>query len=206
MGGASIEIHQDTTVDITPDNNTAYKIWDGSFLLARHLDNKDYFKPGYFSNKRCIELGAGCRLAIENLDIENPLVLSILELHSSFKTRIVFGWVPSHIGIRGNELADKAAKTALKGRKINIPLPFTDFRHIIKQYVRKQWSDFWSLQSENKLHAVQPALGCSMWSCRERRREEIVLCLLRIGHSFLIHRFASWLEKIHQSVSPAKNA
>jgi len=30
--------------------------------LARHLNNKDYFKPGYFSNKRCIELGAGCRL------------------------------------------------------------------------------------------------------------------------------------------------
>ncbi|KAK2151195.1 hypothetical protein LSH36_372g00015 [Paralvinella palmiformis] len=62
MGGASIEIHQDTTVEITLDNNTAYKIWDGSFLLARHLDNKDYFKSGYFSNKRCIELGAGCGL------------------------------------------------------------------------------------------------------------------------------------------------
>ena len=133
-----------------------------------------------------------CLQAIENLEIENPLVLSILELHSTFKTLkkdVVFCWVPSHVGIRGNELADKAAKTALKGRKINIPLPFTDFRPIIKQYVRKQWSDFWSLQSENKLHAVQPALGCSMWSCRERRREEIVLCRLRIGHSFLTHRY-----------------
>jgi len=92
-----------------------------------------------------------CLQAIENLDIENPLVISILELHSTFKTlpkNVVFYWVPSHVSIRGNEIAGRAAKTALKGRKINIPLPFADFRPIIKQYVRKQWSDFWSLQSE----------------------------------------------------------
>ena len=112
----------------------------------------------------CVD-SLSCLQAIENLEIENPLVLSILELHSTFKTLTkgcTILLVPSHVGIRSNELADKAAKTALKGRKINIPLPFTDFRPIIKQYVRKQWSDFWSLQSENKLHAVQPALGCSI--------------------------------------------
>jgi len=87
------------------------------------------------------------------------------------------------------EILDKPIrlpKTALKGRKINIPLPFTDFRPTIKQYVRKQWSEFWSLQSENKLHAVLPALECSVSSCREMRREEIVRCRLRIGHSFFI--------------------
>ncbi|KAK2167197.1 hypothetical protein LSH36_31g03008 [Paralvinella palmiformis] len=139
----------------------------------------------------CVD-SVSCLQTIENLDIENPLVLSILELHSTFKTLqkdVVFCWVPSHVGIRDNELADKAAKTALKGRKINIPLPFTDFLSIIKQYVRKQWSDFWSLQSEKKVHAVQPALGCSVWSCRERCPEEIVLCRLWIGNSFLTHRY-----------------
>jgi len=76
----------------------------------------------------------------------------------------------------------------LQPRKINIPLPFTDFRPIIKQYTRRQWSDFWS-QRENKLQAVQPTLGCLVWSCRETRREEIVLCRLRIGHPFLTHRY-----------------
>ena len=62
VGGTTIEIHQDTTVDIDLNKNTAYKVWDGSFLLAKHLEDKKYFKEGYFSKKRCIELGAGCGL------------------------------------------------------------------------------------------------------------------------------------------------
>ena len=82
--------------------------------------------------------------ALEHLDIKNPLIFSILELHSTFKTQlrdVIFCWVPNHVGIRDNELADKAAKTALKGRKISIPLTFTGLLPIIKQYIRKQSSD-----------------------------------------------------------------
>ena len=35
----------------------------------------------------------------------------------------------------------------------------------IKDYVRMKWSDFWSLQTENKLHSVQPNLGICPKSC-----------------------------------------
>jgi len=91
-----------------------------------------------------------------------------------------------NVCICGSELTDKAVKTALKGQKINIPLPFTYFRPIIKQFVRRQCSDFWSLQTENKFHAVQLTSGCSMWFCWERHREEMMLCRLWIGHSFLL--------------------
>jgi len=90
---------------------------------------------------------------------------------------------------RGNELADQAAKFALRGWNINILLPLTDFRPIIKWYVRKQGSAFWSLQLENKYHRVQPALGYSVWSCRKRRLEVEVLCRFRIRHLFLTHGY-----------------
>ena len=64
----------------------------------------------------------------------------MLEQHFSFKTLqqdVVFCWVQSHFGIHCNELVDKADKTALKGGKINIPLPFTDHRPIIKKIYKK---------------------------------------------------------------------
>ena len=53
--------------------------------------------------------------SLKNLDHRNPLIQQILRKFnylSSFK-EIVFYWLPSHTNIRGNELADLEAKSAL---------------------------------------------------------------------------------------------
>ena len=53
--------------------------------------------------------------SLKNLDHRNPLIQQILRKFnylSSFK-EIVFCWLPSHTNIRGNELADLEAKSAL---------------------------------------------------------------------------------------------
>jgi len=44
-------------------------------------------------------------------------------------------------------------------------------------------------QVHNKLQSVHPTLGCYPLSNRERRREQIVLCRLHIGHTYLTHRY-----------------
>ena len=47
---------------------------------------------------------------------------------------IVFYWVPSHINITGNELANKAAKEATEERYIHrLPLNVTEFNYIVKK-------------------------------------------------------------------------
>ena len=52
--------------------------------------------------------------AIEQQHIDHPLVLDVLEKYSALINKtVLFCWVPSHVGIRGNELADAAAKAAL---------------------------------------------------------------------------------------------
>ena len=41
----------------------------------------------------------------------------------------------------------------------------------------------------NKLHSVQPTLGCGSLSNRDRRREQLLLCRLRLGHTYTTHRY-----------------
>ena len=44
------------------------------------------------------------------------------------RERILFYWIPSHVGIRGKEKADAAAKAGLSRRVTNVPIPYGDFK------------------------------------------------------------------------------
>ncbi|KAG1713964.1 hypothetical protein GQR58_002025 [Nymphon striatum] len=71
----------------------------------------------------------------------------------------------SHVGISGNEKADFAAKSALS-------LPSK-----------------WDGEINNKLHAIKPKLGEWALAYRKSRKEESILCRLRVGHTYLTHSF-----------------
>ena len=51
------------------------------------------------------------------------------------KKDIYFFGVPCHIGIRGNERADSAAKSALDLLHAKVGVPYYDFKHCINQYI-----------------------------------------------------------------------
>ena len=137
----------------------------------------------------CVDL-LSCLQAIEQQHIDHPLVLDVLEKCSALINKtVLFCWVPSHVGIRGNELADAAAKAALNERLTMMTLPYSDFKPLVKRFIRGKWSDFWATQINNKLHSVQPTLGCGSLSNRDRRREQLVFCRLRLGHTYTTHRY-----------------
>jgi len=62
FGGQLVEVLQDFTEEIDVTKNTERKLWDGAFLLARYLENTGVFPTGFWCNRRCVELGAGCGL------------------------------------------------------------------------------------------------------------------------------------------------
>ena len=42
--------------------------------------------------------------------------------------KVVLTWVPSHIGIKGNEKVDELAKQALNFNVLNLKVPYTDLK------------------------------------------------------------------------------
>ena len=134
---------------------------------------------------------------IENQDSKNPLVIAILdmiqELKSKYSRIIKFCWVPSHIGIRGNECADRVAKEALENER---PTPFykvphTDLTPKVKSFIRSKWQQRWVNYRNNKgckLFELLPDIKPFYLNCLSRK-DEVVIHRIRIGHTRLTHRY-----------------
>ena len=67
--------------------------------------------------------------------------------------------IPSHIGIRGNEKADSAAKSALDLPLSKVDVPYNEFKHCISQYILSTWQEDWNGEVTNKLCSVKLVLG-----------------------------------------------
>ena len=132
-----------------------------------------------------------CLISLGRFDNQDPRVGELSEkihsLHSENK-EIAFLWIPSHVGIQGNEKVDRLAKNALR-----LTLPETqaifqpDVKPLIKSYVRILQKDDWTQDPKGrKLYEIKtapeprnPPKFC--------RREEVILTRLRISHTRLTH-------------------
>ena len=133
-----------------------------------------------------------CLQALHHMKLEHPLIGMVIRkcvFLNIAKKEIVFGWVPSHTGIKGNEKADSAAKSAWDLPCTKVGVPSNDFKHCINQYIFSTWQDDWNGAVMNKLHSVKPVLGDWQSSYRRCRKDEVVLCRARIGHTHLTHSY-----------------
>ena len=94
---------------------------------------------------------------------------------------IILEWIPSHVGIKGNEIADQNAKEALNRNScINILYCYEDYKTIIKKEMMKQWQEEWD-EFDTYLHDIKPKIGNWDSSYQKVRKEEIVISRLRLG-------------------------
>ena len=129
---------------------------------------------------------------LESFNPLNPLVLDILEWLFLIEQRgqtVSFCWVPAHVGVQGNELADNLAKEAsLTKTPQKCSLPFRDYNPVIKSAVENLWQFCWDLESSNKMREITQHIR--PWSYYHMpRRRETALCRLRIGHTRLTHGY-----------------
>ena len=129
-------------------------------------------------------------LSLRNKKLQNPVIIKLLSRLDSMSNRkeIIICWTPSHIGVRGNERADSAAKSALNLTPDKSRIPYTDLKPTINKFLHKKWQQQWSNNIHNKLFQIQPTLG--EWRPASRKsRSEQVISRLRIGHTRLTHSF-----------------
>lgn len=98
-------------------------------------------------------------------------------------------WIPSHIGIQGNERADIAAKNASvdPASRILQKIPYTDMKHTIHDYTRNLWRERWREVQNKKLYEINPNLNPIQYSGLSRKHQ-VILTRLRIGHTKITHQ------------------
>ena len=136
------------------------------------------------------------RSALEALKSYNPKNSLVREIKYKFHRLYNSGfdveicWVPSHIGIRGNEVADKAAKEAITKPRSIIDIPINDYIPALKEFIFNKWQVSWDDESiDNKLKQIKPNVRFWKSSLQKDRHTEVVLCRLRIGHTRLTHGY-----------------
>ena len=88
----------------------------------------DYIKDANLSKVLIFSDSLSVLQSINNCKLDNPLVQGILlRFHNMSSKHIILCWLPSHTGIKGNEKADVAARSALLLPPSNFKLPYTDF-------------------------------------------------------------------------------
>ena len=79
--------------------------------------------------------------ALSHTSSKNSQIQHLLLKHheiSSSKT-VIYCWIPSHIGIYGNEKVDKNAKESLNLEVTDFKIPFNNFKPFINKYVCDKW-------------------------------------------------------------------
>ena len=100
-------------------------------------------------------------------------------------------WIPSHIGIQGNEMVDKQAKTTLSLEPTSFQISFSNFKPSINKYFLEEWQTSWNNSIGNKLLDIKPTIGEYQSVVRNIRKEGVVLARLRLGHTTIYNHYTN---------------
>ena len=176
------------------DDCTKMRIPDGSSVFtaeAKAIDLAlDFVNNCTYTDKFVIFSDSLSVLqALNHTSSKNSQIQHLLLKHheiSSSKS-VIYCWIPSHIGIYGNEKVDKSAKESLNLEVTDFKIPFNNFKPFINKYVCDKWQTLWDETPFNKLKEIEPTVNHHRLVPKLSRREEIVLARLRIGHTRVTH-------------------
>lgn len=124
------------------------------------------------------------------------LLNQVLELLTGVDSTVVLVWIPSHIGLTGNEIADRLAGSAIANAQVDvhIPLEMGEAYLLVEQYVVEQWQRSWATCSNGRQYRqIEPDVGRKVKYTCNTRRKEVTATRLRLGKCSL----NAYLYEIH---------
>ena len=119
-------------------------------------------------------------------DLNIQKLYQLTSPHINQDQQLTICWIPGHIGIKGNEIADRLA---IKGRRktftFNTSLPKRDAIFFINRIIRAAWEKEWFKTKNNFLCLVKTTT--TRWPSVVQHRNQKILTRVRIGHIRLTH-------------------
>ena len=124
-------------------------------------------------------------------DYDNHQVWRIMVRMSEMQERgitIALCWIPSHVGIDGNERADEAAKSAARQVPEFICVPYQDWHTMIRRKKNQIWEDKWKGERRSMI-AIKNKPGKWKENRKLKRRDEVVINRVRLEHTNITHSY-----------------
>jgi len=127
--------------------------------------------------------------------IFHPRLLQVIGLVNNYRKKVDFVWLPSHIGIKRNELADKLANAATRKPSIdvNIGLEVSESFTLINRYNLGKWQHLWDQETRGSHYrSVEKMVSTQVKYLHPSRHTEVIIGRLRLGKCYLnayLHQF-----------------
>ena len=194
VGGAYYDQNnnQSSSFRIT-DNNTIY--------TAELIAIEEALKYIELSEHSLFIIYSNSLSAVESIEVGTSqsrpnLMDRILKKHAEVKAKekqVEIHWIPSHIGIRGNDRADELAKESLQHQEVDIIIKreIKDRYKEIDDITRNLWQTRWDNETTGRhCYSIQPQVGkAAKYTNRDCRKKEVIISRLRLGrcrlHAYL---------------------
>ena len=131
-------------------------------------------------------------LTVDGFNIDNDLMKKFIKEYSvqtkQGKT-IALYWIPSHVGIPGNEKADSAAKDGLSLSITALKSTASELLPRVTKLISEKWQKSWNNCTGNELQSINPTIGVYQHIRSLSRRDAVIIHRLRIGHTRLTHSY-----------------
>ena len=112
------------------------------------------------------------------------LLLKVTGLITTYKKKVNFVWLPSHVGIKGNELADMLANAATARTEIdvNIGLELSEAYNLVDRYILRKWQCSWDTEATGShLRSIVKTVSTKIKYLHPSRHTDVIITRLRLG-------------------------